>query len=146
MKPEIEIIKIVDAKIGDVWKAITEKECMKLWYFELTDFKPEVGFTFEFMGKTDDGVEYNHLCEITELEFEKKLTYSWQYEGYEGLSFVTFLLISNGNKTILHFNHKGLKSFPANNPHFAVHNFEEGWNYFINESLPDFLINTTINF
>jgi len=146
MKPEIEITKILNAKIGDVWKAITKKEWMKLWYFELSDFKPEVGFTFEFIGKTDDGVEYNHLCEITELEFEKKLTYSWKYKGYEGVSFVTFLLSSNQNKTILHFKHTGLKSFPENNPDFAVHNFDGGWNYFINESLPDFLINTNINF
>ena len=142
MKPEIEITRILDATISDVWKAITEKELMKLWYFELSDFKPEVGFTFEFIGKTEEGVEYNHLCEITEVEFEKKLTYSWRYEGYEGISFVSFLLSGDENKTTLHFTHQGLKSFPENNPDFAVHNFEGGWNYFINESLPNYFNKT----
>ena len=145
MKAEIEITRTLDANISDVWKAITDKDLMKLWYFELSDFKAEPGFCFEFKGKTDEGVEYNHLCEVTEVEFEKKLTYSWKYEGYEGISFVSFLLTKDSNKTILHFKHRGLKSFPANNPDFAVHNFQGGWNYFINESLPHFLDSTTTN-
>lgn len=34
----------VDKKM--VWRAITEKELMKQWYFDLAEFKPEVGFKF----------------------------------------------------------------------------------------------------
>lgn len=44
MKPEIEITRIFEANKSTVWKAITEKEWMKQWYFDLQEFKPEVGF------------------------------------------------------------------------------------------------------
>jgi uncharacterized protein YndB with AHSA1/START domain len=139
MKPEIEITRTLNADISLVWKAITEKELMKQWYFDLKEFKPEVGFTFEFTGGHEDGIQYNHLCEVTEVEVEKKLTYSWKYEGYEGNSWVTFELSEDNGKTILHFTHKGLSSFPYNNLDFAQHNFEEGWDHFINKALPEFL-------
>ena len=50
MKPEVEICRFLDAHISDVWTAITDKTWMKQWYFDLQEFKPEVGFTFEFVG------------------------------------------------------------------------------------------------
>ena len=140
MKPEIAISKVFDAEKSLVWQAITQKELMKQWYFDLEEFKPEVGFKFEFKGGHEDGIQYNHLCEITEVEFEKKLTYSWKYEGYEGISFVTFLLTEEEEgKTRLDFTHKGISSFPSDNPDFAIHNFEAGWHHFINMALPQFL-------
>ena len=141
MNSEIYIEKFLDAEIGRVWRAITDKDQMKAWYFDLSDFKPEVGFTFEFLGKTDEGVAYNHICKITEVEMERKLTYSWQYEGFEGLSYVTFLLSEVDERTRLQFSHQGLSSFPASNPDFAVHNFQGGWHYFIDQALPQFLNN-----
>ncbi|MCP9763274.1 SRPBCC family protein [Lacihabitans soyangensis] len=140
MKPDIVISRVFDADISLVWRAITEKELMKEWYFDLEKFEPIVGFRFEFKGGHEDGIQYNHLCEITEVEFEKKLTYSWKYEGYEGLSFVSFELSSENNKTQLDFTHSGLLSFPSSNPDFAVHNFEQGWTHFIDHALPQFLI------
>ena len=140
MKPDIVISRVFDADISLVWRAITEKELMKEWYFDLEKFEPIVGFRFEFKGGHEDGIQYNHLCEITEVEFEKKLTYSWKYEGYEGLSFVSFELSSENNKTRLDFTHSGLLSFPSSNPDFAVHNFEQGWTHFIDHALPQFLI------
>ena len=140
MKPEIEISRILDADISLVWKAITEKEMMKQWYFDLLEFKPEIGFTFEFTGGHEDGIQYNHICVVTEVEFEKKLTYSWKYEGYEGISYVTFELSEEDGKTKLNFSHKGISTFPYNNLDFALHNFEEGWDHFINNALPVFLI------
>lgn len=141
MKPEIEISRLLDADKSLVWKAITEKDLMKQWYFDLKEFKPVVGFTFKFTGGHEDGVQYIHLCEVTEVEFEKKLTYSWKYEGYEGISFVTFELSEEDGKTRLDFAHLGLSTFPYNNLDFALHNFEAGWDHFINKALPEFLTN-----
>ena len=77
MKPEIEICRFLDAHISDVWKAITDKTWMKQWYFDLKEFKPEVGFTFEFVGGHENGIQYHHICVVTEVIFEKKLVYSW---------------------------------------------------------------------
>src|SRR5579864_2160691 len=83
------IERTFDAPVSKVWKALTDKDEMKQWYFDLPDFKPEVGFEFQFTGGKD-GRSYLHLCKITKVEVGKKLTYSWRYEGYEGNSFVTF--------------------------------------------------------
>jgi len=49
-----------------VWKAITDKKDMKQWYFDIAEFKPEVGFEFQFEGGKDDK-RYLHICEITEV-------------------------------------------------------------------------------
>jgi uncharacterized protein YndB with AHSA1/START domain len=122
-----------------VWLALTDKNEMKKWYFDLEEFKPEPGFKFQFVGGPADGVQYLHVCEVTEAVPEKKLTYSWRYDGYAGISFVTFELFEQDNKTALHLTHSGLESFPNNNPDFAKSNFAEGWNHIIHSSLKDYL-------
>jgi uncharacterized protein YndB with AHSA1/START domain len=126
-----------NAPISKVWKAITDKEEMKQWYFDLAEFQPELGFKFQFIGGTEDN-QYLHLCEVTEVIPEKKLTYSWRYDGYEGNSFVSFELFEKGDETRLKLTHRGLESFP-NNPDFAKTNFEMGWDQIINTSLKEYL-------
>jgi uncharacterized protein YndB with AHSA1/START domain len=136
-KPFI-IERIYNAPIEKVWQAITDKEQMKQWYFDLAEFKPEVGFEFTFEGGKDDRI-YVHLCRITEVVPGKKLAYSWRYQGYEGNSIVTFELFDEGSKTRLKLTHAGLETFPANIPDFAKENFAEGWTYITGTSLSNFL-------
>lgn len=133
------IERVFDAPIEEVWRALTQKELMKEWYFDLKEFKPEVGFQFSFTGGPSPDRQYLHLCEITELIPEKKLSHSWKYDGYEGISYLTFELFELGDKTKLILTHSGLETFPANNPDFAASNFEKGWNAIINTSLVNFL-------
>lgn len=135
----IIVEKIYNAPIEKVWKAITDKDQMKHWYFDLDEFKPEVGFQFEFTGQGLKGEQYLHLCEVTEVIPQKKLQYSWRYKGYEGNSHVTFELEDLNGKTRLTLTHKGLESFPADNPDFARANFNAGWNELIGKSLQGFL-------
>lgn len=127
------------APIQLVWRAITEAQLMKKWYFNIADFKPEVGFKFQFEGG-EEGNRYVHLCEILEIEPQKKLKYSWRYEGYEGLSYVTFELSSIGEKkTKVKLTHEGLETFRHSD--FVRENFVGGWEYLIHESLKEFLEN-----
>lgn len=135
----IVLERTFQAPIAVVWKAITDRDQMKEWYFDLKEFKPEVGFEFQFFGGTEEK-QYLHLCQVTEVDAERKITYSWRYDGYEGISFVTFELFKEGNgqMTRLKLTHRGLESFPAN-PDFAKKNFEEGWTHIINKSLQQFL-------
>jgi len=135
----IVIERVFDAPISKVWSAITDKNEMKNWYFDLAEFNAEPGFKFQFTGGPTPEKQYLHLCEITEVIPEKKLTYSWRYNGYAGNSFVTFELFEQGNKTRVKLTHKGLETFPEENPDFARGNFEEGWNEIINVSLKTFL-------
>ena len=139
MKAEPFVIeRTYNAPIAKVWEAITDKDKMKQWYFDLADFKAEPGFEFEFYGGTEER-KYRHLCRVTEAVREKKLTYSWKYDGFSGESFVTFELFDEGDKTRLKLTHAGLETFPADQPDFARHNFEAGWTHIIGMSLPDFL-------
>jgi uncharacterized protein YndB with AHSA1/START domain len=126
------------APVEKVWKAITDKNEMKRWYFNLAEFKAEVGFEFEFYGGPPEK-QYRHLCRVTEVVLEKKLTYSWRYDGYPGISFVTFELYAEGSSTRLRLTHAGLETFPSENPDFAKHNFDAGWNDIIGRSLKEFV-------
>jgi uncharacterized protein YndB with AHSA1/START domain len=122
-----------------VWRAITEREMMRQWYFDLASFQVEVGFKFDFWGGAPDGIQYQHLCQITEIIPQQKLKYSWQYNGYSGISYVTFELFDENGGTRLKLTHTGIDTFPPDNEALAIHNFEAGWDYIINTSLKDFL-------
>ena len=136
----IVIEKLFDAPVAKVWTAISNREEMKAWYFDLAEFKAEVGFTFQFTGGPNEEEQYLHLCEITEVIPQKKITYSWRYDGYPGISFVSFELFEEGDKTLLRLTHEGIGSFPeiASNA-FAISNFKAGWDAIINTSLKNYL-------
>ena len=123
-----------------LWNALTDNKEMKHWYFKLEEFRAEVGFQFQFSGGPSPD-KHLHLCEVTEVIPEQKLTYSWKYDGYAGISYVSFELFPDGENTKLKLTHEGLESFPNENADFARHNFEEGWDSIINESLQKYLEN-----
>jgi uncharacterized protein YndB with AHSA1/START domain len=133
------IERTVNAPVEKVWEAITDKEQMKQWYFDLAEFKPETGFEFSFVGGTEEK-SYVHLCKVMEVAPQRKLQHSWLYEGFEGASFVTWELFPEGDRTRIKLTHKGLESFPPN-PDFARTNFEAGWAEIIGKNLADFLVN-----
>jgi len=114
------------APIQKVWTALTDKDEMKTWYFDLKEFKPEVGFQFEFTGGPKDR-PYLHKCQVTQVIPGRKIAYSWRYEGYPGNTEVIFELFEEGNSTRLKLTHAGLETFPANNPDLDAKNFAEGW-------------------
>lgn len=123
-----------------VWSAITDKNEMKKWYFDLEDFEAEAGFEFRFWGGPEDGIQYLHICEITNAEPKHLLAYNWRYHGYAGLTNVRFELSAvSATETKLKLSHSGLASFPADNPDFAKANFEAGWNAIIKTSLKNYL-------
>ena len=111
---------------------------MKNWSFDLAEFKPEIGFEFQFLAGKDEK-KYLHLCRITEVIAHKKLAYSWRYDGYEGNSYVTFELSAEGNKTRLRLTHEGIETFPKVIADFARENFVEGWTYTVEKALRGFL-------
>ncbi len=135
----VTVERVLNAPIAKVWKAITDKDEMKHWYFQLDEFKAEKGFTFQFTAGESKENEFLHECVVTEVVPGKKITYSWRYPGYAGISYVTWDLTAQGNKTLLKLTHTGLDSFPKENPNFAIQNFEAGWTHIVNTSLPGYL-------
>ena len=125
-----------------VWNAITNKDEMKKWYFDLEKFDPTVGFEFQFYGEGRKGEKYLHLCKVTEVEEGKKLAYSWRYENLPGNSTVRFELFTEGEKTRLRLTHEGLESFVTDNPDFAKESFAQGWTEITGTHLKNYLEST----
>ena len=133
---------LLDATPAKVWKAITDKDEMKKWYFDLKEFKAVPGFEFEFEGGPEDRI-YIHQCRITEVIPLKKLAYSWSYKGYQGKTIVIFELFEEGKRTRLKLTHQGLESFEVNNnPDLDRKNFDAGWTQIIETSIKDYIDKT----
>jgi uncharacterized protein YndB with AHSA1/START domain len=139
-QPAFVIERTLNAPVSRVWKALTNKEDIKQWSFEMKEFKPQKGFEFQFYGEKD-GFKYDHRCKIIEAIPEKKLSYTWRYEGFEGNSLVTIELFAEGNKTRLKLTHEGLETFPKTTD-FAKENFVAGWTMIIGENLKKFVEKT----
>ncbi|HTM91056.1 MAG TPA: SRPBCC domain-containing protein, partial [Flavisolibacter sp.] len=91
---------ILDAPASRVWQALTDKDELKQWCFEMEAFKPEEEFEFQFYGEKD-GDKFLHLCKVLEVEVEKKMKWLWSYENVPGDTYVTFELFPQGDKTKL---------------------------------------------
>ncbi len=138
MKDEPLVVeRTFDAPVALVWKALTDKDDIKQWSFDISEFAPEVGFEFKFYGG-DESVKYLHRCKITEAIPNRRLAYTWRYEGYAGDSLVTFDLFAEGDKTRVRLTHAGLETFPKL-PAFARKNFMEGWTQIVGTSLKNFV-------
>jgi uncharacterized protein YndB with AHSA1/START domain len=131
------IERVYAAPVQKVWEAITVNEKMKQWYFDLADFKPEVGFEFEFTGG-DEKQQFLHLCRVTKVIDGKLIAYTWRYDGYEGESEVTWELFPEGEGTRLKLTHSGLETFPKLDS-FKKENFAMGWTHITGISLKEFL-------
>jgi|ERR1043166_4170753 uncharacterized protein YndB with AHSA1/START domain len=129
--------RIFNAPVTRVWEALTDVDQMREWYFDLKDFKPQVGFEFEFIVE-HEGNSYHHLCRVTEVVPQKKIAYTWRYKGEPGDSLVTFELSPEGEKTRLKLTHTGIETFPRT-PAYGRKNFERGWTAIVDSELRQFV-------
>jgi uncharacterized protein YndB with AHSA1/START domain len=136
--PAVIVEMSYNALINKVWDALTDNNKMKLWYFDIADFKPEVGFKFEFTGGDPNDKMYLHKCVVKTVEHSKKLAYTWAYDGYEGESLVTFILTEEGSGTHVKVIHTGLETFPPLEA-FNPKNFSMGWTHILGISLKEFV-------
>jgi uncharacterized protein YndB with AHSA1/START domain len=133
----VVVERVFNAPVGRVWTALTDVDEMRQWYFDLKEFKPEIGFEFEFVVE-HEGNTYHHLCKVTEVIPQKKIAYTWRYKGEPGDSLVTFELFPDGDKTRLKVTHTGIETFPKT-PAYARKNFETGWTTLIDSELRQFV-------
>jgi uncharacterized protein YndB with AHSA1/START domain len=129
--------RTLNAPVARVWKALTDVDQMREWYFDLKEFKPEVGFEFEFVIE-HEGNNYHHLCRVVEVIPERKIAYTWCYKGEPGDSLVSIELSPVSEKTRLKLTHTGIKTFPKT-PAYARKNFEQGWTQIIGTELKQFV-------
>ncbi|MDN3546850.1 SRPBCC family protein [Mucilaginibacter aquaedulcis] len=137
--------RIYDAPANRIWKAITDNNDMKHWYFDIEGFMPVVGFEFQFWGKVDDR-EFLHICQVTEVVNGQKLSYTMTFNNFSDADYapvkteVCFELNPMGeNQTRLKVTHTGLENFPENLKHFTGNDFIKGWGTLLDNSLKQYL-------
>jgi uncharacterized protein YndB with AHSA1/START domain len=133
----VVVEQTLDVPVARLWAALTDVDQMRQWYFDLKEFKPEIGFEFEFVVE-HEGTAYHHLCCVTEVIPQKKIAYTWRYKGEPGDSLVTFELFDEGDKTRVKLTHTGIETFPKT-PAYARKNFEAGWTAIIGTELKQFV-------
>lgn len=122
-----------------VWEAITQLDKMKQWYFSvLEEFNTQIGFKTQFTISVEDRF-FVHQWEVKEVIPFKKLSYEWQFEGFVGKGISSFDLTEENGITTLKLTFTVLEKFPDNIPEFKRESGLQGWNYFIKDSLKNYL-------
>ena len=122
-----------------LWKAITVKEKMIKWFFpNIPEFEPVVGFEIKFDVDTGERI-FPHNWKIKEVIKNRLISYFWSYDNYEGLAVVNFELEEKDNATLLKLYFEILEDFDDLVPEFRRESCIDGWNYFINRNLKNYI-------
>lgn len=124
--------RIYNAPIGKVWAAISNLEHMKKWYFDLDEFKPEVGFEFKFFGDKKNS-KYPTSAKVTIAQPNKVLAYTWSFDDYPAETTITWELFAEGDKTRLKLTHAGIEKIPGDAKEYKLESFNQGWTSFMNK-------------
>ncbi len=140
METQPFVIEMVyDVPVDKVWKAITDPDDMKQWYFDLPSFTLKVAVPKEIEKFEDPDTMFLEKCLAVEMIEGKKISYTWKYEAYPGNSLITFELSEKGKKTKLLFTHQGLETYPVSNPDVARDNIVSSWRYMLDTAIKVFL-------
>ncbi len=135
----IVVEQAFDRPVSDVWNAITKIDEMREWYFDnIPEFRAEVGFETRFAVESG-GRSFLHLWKVTEVDPQRKVIYSWKFEGIPGDSFVTFEVSGDEKSARLKVTTRVLESFPEDIPEFSRESCLGGWTYFIKDRLKAYL-------
>lgn len=139
MATPIIIKKKINAPIEKVWRALTDKNEMQSWYFDIPNFEAEVGKQFDFYEPGEEK-KYHHRIEILEIIPNEKLKHTWFYPEFsKEKTFVTWELNSDGEGTLVTLTHEDLNHFKDLGEGFSTESFTQGWNEIIGQSLKLYL-------
>ena len=135
----VVVTEIYHAPVEKVWKAITDKDEMKLWYFDIPNFILKEGAVFDFF-EPGESPKYRHRCQILAFEENKLLKHTWTHPDHsKGSSELLWELQEVEGGTKLTLTHTGLDSFSDAGTDFAKENYRNGWNEILGKSLKSFL-------
>lgn len=138
--PLIVLSETYAATKVEVWKALTDLEEMKLWYFDnIPSFEAEVGFETSFPVQAPSRL-FIHQWKILEVEPLSKINYAWTFEGILGKSNSIFTLHEmDQNATELTVTCETIEDFPDDIPEFKSESCRAGWKYFLKDRLKNYL-------
>ncbi|NNE27847.1 MAG: SRPBCC domain-containing protein [Saprospiraceae bacterium] len=130
--PPISVSIITQAPKAFIWKALTDLDTMKAWYFSNIDqFKAEVGSKSSFLVE-NEGRQFTHTWEVIEVTQEASITYTWNYPEYPGFAEVSFnitVIDEHTNKVTVSL--VVLEDYPQDIPEFKRESCIGGWEYFM---------------
>ena len=138
----IVIERVFDAPVGQVWRALTAKDQIGEWFMDIDGFEPEEGFEFTLVAEDKDK-RYVHLCRVTEVIDQRRLSYSFRFQNMNGITYVTWELFPEGKKTRLRLTHEGLELIAHAGPEYSRKSFVDGWTGFLDGSLKSLLQGVT---
>ncbi|RQO35540.1 SRPBCC domain-containing protein [Chryseobacterium sp. KBW03] len=141
MNTPITVQYTINAPAEKVWKALTDKNEMKSWYFDIQDFDLEIGKQFNFYEPGGEN-KYHHQGEILEIIPNQKLKHTWSYPDSSPLkTVVTWELQSEDGQTVITLTHEGIENFIDLGDGFSRENFTQGWKAIVGQSLKIYLEN-----
>ena len=127
------------APVDRVWHALTDREAMRDWYFDIPAFTPEEGSVFEFY-EPGGQQRFLHRCTITKVEPMRLLQHTWTYPNQSlGSSLVSWELQAEGEGTRVTLMHEGIERLADGGPEFVAENYEAGWKEILGVSLRNYL-------
>jgi uncharacterized protein YndB with AHSA1/START domain len=137
----ITLSRVYQAPIELIWKAITDMEEMKKWYFDFAGaFRLELGHEFEWYAGPAEGKQWLHRGKITEIIDGRKLAHTWEYPGYSGSSAVTWELTPvDDNSTRLVLTHEFTIPFDSAEEALRRENFDKGWTHILDIGLTEYV-------
>lgn len=130
----------VEQNIATVWDAITNKEKLKEWYFDVSDFKLEENAEFEFY-EPGGQKKYHHLCKILQVKLQSVFKHTWTYPDFSpNQSIVTWSLQAhNDNGTEIALIHEQTEGFKDLGKDFQRESFQGGWKEILENLLKNYL-------
>lgn len=137
----VKLERVFNAPAQKIWQALTDNEQTKLWYFDFHgSFKPVAGQVFEWNGGEPGGKQWLHRGKVLEVTENRLLVHSWEFPGYSGEARLTWELEKvDENNTRLKLLFEFITPFDGKEEALRRKNFAEGWNYFFNQGLAEFL-------
>ena len=109
MNTPITVQYKINAPVEKIWKALTDKTEMKLWYFDIPDFEPEVEKQFNFYEPGGEN-KFHHQCVIIEIVPFQKLKHTWSYPDFsDQKTMVTWELLPEDDATVVKLTHEGIE-------------------------------------
>ncbi len=124
---KIEKRVTINAPVGKVWKALTDKNELKEWMLMPTTFEPVVGKEFTFKAEGMENWDGYFHCKVKEVEINKKLVYTWNSGMINADTLVTILISEKGGQTELTLIHTGWENVPAEIRQQRIEGHTKGW-------------------
>lgn len=139
MHENIIVEQKMAAPAAKVWKALTDKNQMKEWYFDIPDFELGLHQEFNFY-EPGENKKFHHHAEILEIIPNSKLKHTWSYPEFsKDKTIVKWELEDEGDSTLVRLTHKGLENLEHLGKDFRRESFEAGWHEIVGQLLKDYV-------